>query len=67
MTWQNFIKKIMTDLGCGRRIATHLRDEFAEHFGRKEAIQELKSVRYTDNGKVEFRFLVNDKIKQITI
>lgn len=68
MTWEQFQEKIQEDMNCGKRHGRVILMEFRRHYkGNKEAIQKLVSVKYDDEGRLVFKYIINDKQKQMTI
>lgn len=58
---------ICRDLNVGWRRAKILRERLFQHwFGYKEALQDV-TVRYDDDGRIEFTLTINDKQKTLTI
>lgn len=58
---------IQRELNVGWRVAKNIREKLFESWsGYKEAIQDL-SVRYDDDGKIEFTLTINNKQRKITI
>ena len=58
---------IQRDLNVGWRVAKNARERLFKHWlGYKEAIQDL-SVRYDDDGRIEFTLTINNKQRKITI
>lgn len=58
---------IQSELNVGWRVAKNIREKLFESWsGYKEAIQNL-SVRYDDDGRIEFTLTINEKTKKITI
>ena len=58
---------IQHELNVGWRVAKNIRERLFKHWsGYKEAIQDL-SVRYDDNGRIEFTLTINNKQKILKI
>jgi hypothetical protein len=58
---------IQSELNVGWRVAKNIREKLFESWsGYKEAIQNL-SVRYDDDGRIEFTLTINNKHKKVTI
>ena len=67
MKLKDIESNIQSDLNVGWRVAKNIRERlFKRWSGYKEAIQEV-SVRYDDDGRIEFTLTINNKQRKVTI
>lgn len=67
MKLQEIESNIQRDLNVGWRVAKNLRERLFKHWtGYKEALQDV-TVRYDDDGRIEFTLTINNKQKTIMI
>lgn len=67
MTWETFQRKICSDLKTGSKSGRRFLLLFRKKYkGQKEAIEDM-SVRFDDDGRLEFTLTINQKQKILKV